>query len=325
MYRIFLPCVLVFLLMGCRTLPRQLDAPRPDDEEGILDFGPLFEDREHVVLLLSQDSSLLKRLLVSPNLVGPAARSAMDMASAGKGTPQGGSVDATLSTQLLAYLAWQYESEIITPAITGRWWEQWSSPSRGDETKTWYERHLVASPAKEAEHGAGVPSAALAVSYFGKSKVRVEVVAELFTDEGDLAVRFRPRKSDEDVSACPPLVLKIPTVSLVAEILEARTGRLIARFNGSQPVRPDLTELRAIGTLTRYKPVARTAYERFGNTNQHGVAYQYVASWQPSEIFCEKAQDSLDALMRQLRFKEHAMLKSAAGTLLQGTLGQMRR
>ena len=319
---------LVPLLTGaCTILPRVPDAPQPEDADGYLDFAPLFADRGHSNLLLRHDPAVMRRLLVSPNLVGPVARSSMKEAVEGE-SPEaslGAAVPTALSNQLLSYLEQEFGSVIITPAMTRKWREEWLNRDRSSEPTTWYERLLVAPAVQDAAFASTGPTAALAISFFDRGTFRTEVVAEEVLDGETLSIRFRPRAAHDDDSKCPSMSLEIPAVMLVGEVLEARTGRLIARFDAAVPLRPPEELLRPLAEVRRFKAVKKIEYDKYEVFPERGPPYEYVASWEPIDAFCESAQASLESLLKELTFQERELTQTAAAELLRETFGTMPR
>jgi hypothetical protein len=283
----------VLLSVACATGPRPHvpDAPMPRKELVQADFAKVFEVRatSNSVTAAAPDKSLLKRVMLSPNLVFESSRSSVREPEVsgprGDRAPSlpdalGRPVEPWLSSQLMAELVAR-GATLVAPAM---------SRSLGDvcdEGKcsfgTWVERVLfryqrAAASAKGAEELGELPTSLLAVRELGLFWYESEVVADR-AENGDLV--FRPRRSPGEASACPTVKVELPVVRFSAEVLGLRDGRILARIDEATSPPVKITLKRQVEAAT-FSPVRETDFD--------GVSrYSRVTRWDSKDVSCQGA------------------------------------
>lgn len=219
----FVTCSFALSLVACA--PQQRTTPRLLEET--VETAAVFATELSLsnTFYTTRRIDLFRRVLVSPNIVFPAARnSEASVASSPAPSHETGSgdrVEVRLSTLLLDYLA-QHGAMLVVPAALPRW-------STGGEplATSWVERGILAPKLAASDESSHVPTVLLAVRSLGQSSLPLAVVAVREPDQ-DLVVRPRSLGS---LGALCLWTADVPVVSFSAEVIDPEDGRLVARVD----------------------------------------------------------------------------------------------
>jgi hypothetical protein len=287
--------LVAWLVAGCATLeqrPRQPDVAKPPTPAVTADFRDVFAQRTTSNSVYAAiEPGLLRRVMLSPNLVFESSRSSVDEPpthgpqGAPPSTPNladalGRPVDIWLSSALMSELT-RRKAHLVAPAASRYWADVCDKTCNAG---TWLERLLVRYRTAKPGELEELPTAALAVRDLGLSWRESEVVA---TRSGDDLI-FRPRQNPTDESACKPTTVQVPQVRFSAELVSLRDGRILARidetrtpsFRGSMQQKVD---------AARYTASHQDGYEFWQNGSPSHGRYQFVASWAETRVECENA------------------------------------
>ncbi len=320
---------IVAVFTGCATtLPLKADAPLPETEMGVADFSDIYNDRSTTQSVyplggatrLYQES--MARVLVSPNALFEASRNSGDepvtVNPAGATLPEpalanalGKPIEIRLSSLLLDYLA-KKGSILVTPAILSSW--RCLDAPKPCSTGSWLERTLAAP--KGSDSDSSVPTVAFAVRELGIVLRKVPVVAE--RKKGD-RISFRPRRNEEETSACGEVELWVPTVVFSGEIVSVQDGRLIARVHEEQVPEVDVAQHAAID-IVKWKAVRRAAYRKQRRTEPvRNTRYTYVKKWLRQPVYCKEALRSYRRVLSRVeRSMRRQLPKTVSGLLSKG-------
>jgi len=330
------------LLSGCaggpqlRTVERIPDKPRPADQTGVANFESILMQKvsAHSVYTRPKDPALMRRLLLSPNLVFDSSRSSLDEVRAadpalaaphGADAAVGEPVETELSTALIKYLS-DKGSIVIAPAVTRR--GSWDGQCTGAvcPKTTWVERLLlvnqkppVAAPGKTGDTGlADLPTAALAVRQLGISNRRIDVVALAVATPARPELVFRPRRAADEPSACEQVTFNIPVVSFVAEVISIKDGRVLARIDEQRTPR-FIVELKPAIALKGWRPQTATGYTTVDADGgaPRGGEYTYVGGWLPEDQGCRSALKAYREVLEEAYKQMDSKLLATVGDILQ--------
>ena len=145
------------VMTGCAVeVAQHRDAVRPRSHSVTVDFAPLFSSatsrNNSVPLHPKPDKDLMRRVLLSPNLVFEASRTSLEepkVSGAGAGGGElnlkdalGYAVRADFSSVLINALI-EHGSIPIAPVVTRRWNDDWWCPTTKNCYSTWMERLML--------------------------------------------------------------------------------------------------------------------------------------------------------------------------------------
>lgn len=307
------------LSTGCALTiyrPRKADAPMPATVTANLDMAPAFTHTviSRSVYTMPKDPHLMRRILLSPNLVFESSRSSLDepptIGPKGAKAPApdlkdalGEPVSISLSTELLQFLS-QHGSEVIAPVVTRRWYDQWwDCPGKTCPQATWVERllllrHAVVTPRPEGTKGTkgptlapmpklgDLPTVALAVRVLDGGTWNVPVVVTHALKGGGYVLEKKAGSSG--ASLCPGLSVSIPALIFQAELVSMKDGRILARIDEMRS--PAASGDMQTDVVARdYDPVKKIGYTEWvdGDPNPTAQGYSYTASWTPKNVLCQ--------------------------------------
>jgi hypothetical protein len=328
------------LLGGCtsgpqlRTVEQIPDKPRPADQSGVVNFEAVLMQKvaSHSVYTRPKEPHLMRRLLLSPNLVFESSRSALDETGVTQATAlsapitssaSGDPVDIDLSTSLFKYLS-NKGSIIIAPAVTRRGsWEGGCGNTPCPKT-TWVERLIPAnhkSPGptsgRTVEPGiADQPTAALAVRRLGISHSEIDVVA--VNNPAQYELLFRPRRAKGEASVCGPVTLSLPVISFMAEVISLKDGRILARIDEQRTPR-FIMELKPVVVLKTWRKQTATGHTSVdaASGSPRGGEYTYVQDWIPEETGCRSALNAFRELQEEAYRQMESKLAGTVADILQ--------
>lgn len=347
-------CALVLglgLQLGCAsvvTKARIPDAKLPGPaKQRTVSFAPIFEGRLNSnSVYAGKEPGLMRRVLLSPNLVFESSRSSVDEpktvgpAKPTQGTPWlpdalGEPVEIQLSSMLMNYLSAPPRSSLLlAPALTKKWDPAfWCIGTKDCLEATWVERLILMqlkAPTREGKEPAGadgkaedLPTCAFAVRRLGSAQMTLPVVAS-YNSNNEL--EFRPRRSESEPSVCEQLSLTFPVVQFQAELVSLKDGRLLARIDETRS--PQLSgETRRQIFATQWVPSTAVAYEQFSEEYSGAKPqpveeskYTYVERYTEQNIECRNAVAAYGLIVEELRRKFEAFTLSTATELFRATI-----
>jgi hypothetical protein len=317
-------------LVGCATAPEPLPSvptaalPGPPTTTAAprvvrtANFALLFN--RHVranSVYLAKEPGLMKRVLLSPNLVFESSRSSVEeppivpVFSGELHYAYGSAVAFSMSSILMQYLSLK-GSELLAPVVTRRWDSGWWCAAKDCRPTTWIERILMqghyhaidkdGKPIRDTgdknDHELNLPTAALAVRAFAEGPDDFTAIASYDPSAHELI--FRPQQAGAEPSVCKPRKFNVPAVLFQAEMVSITNGRILARIDEERT--PD---------VLRVVPLKR----------EYAVLNTSVTA-APTEADCQAAWQVFETdLMKD--FWAHIDMTDIANKLLLSTLGQL--
>ena len=312
-----LAAILAACVPALEQRPRQNDVAQPPAVTVTADFQNVFAQRTLSNSVYGPiDSGLLRRVMLSPNLVFESSRSSVEEPptrgpqGAPPSTPNladavGNPVDIWLSSALMAEII-RHKAILVAPAASRYWADVCDKTCNAG---TWLERLLVRYRTAKPGEIEDLPTAALAVRVLGLTWRESEVVA---ARAGDNLV-FRPRQSPADESVCKPTTVQVPEVRFSAEIVSLKDGRILARIDEARTpsFRGDMQQK---VDAVRYTPSYEVGYEYWRNGAPSHGEYRYVASWNATHVECE------NALSEYKRIRDNLLREVDLAALARGIL-----
>ncbi len=300
------------------SVAKKKDPPRPTVKTAVVNFSRMLEGQKDIsdgVPPRKDSKALMRRLLLSPNLVFESSRSSVTEAKSIGGTDEtletepekkyavGSKIQPDLSAALMRYLR-RKGSMLVVPAILRSFGHDDCMPSDSCPHMSWVERLLLArqtavkNQEKQGLSPGLLPTGAFAVRNLSVSQIPVELI--VMKDEiGTLLVQ--PQTFMEEKSLCEKMVLGVPSLHFSVEVISALDGQIITRIDRKKIPRLQ-QNLRHTILTQEWEPEYETAYAKYRVTLRDGVevertpilssSYQYVTQWIPKDRSCQNIQEA---------------------------------
>lgn len=287
--------VLVVAFQACVTV--RTEPPRPSPVHATLDLGPLLEQQtQNGTVVLDREPSLMRRVLLGPNLVFESSRSSAleSPVSGSEGDRElslknaiGIPVRIVYSSMLLRAMA-ERSSALVVPAISKRWERLFCTEKDKDCQGTWVERLMlaVAESLRRQDNDkngapAELPTSAMAVRMLGLATIPIAVVVNENPKTGFVEVRQRATASQPSMCG-QDMQIPVPSIGFQAELVSLKDARLLSRINDVRPVQVSPSWVQQQIDMTAVSPVLEPG--------RPGKA-PFVAEWRQDAQTCRAGAD----------------------------------